>query len=153
MNLMKTNTAIDANTPWGEDPSKRDIDDTFEQLDAESRAAHAKIDERAAKAKDFQVQLGQLNKAVTDATQRLATATAFKEHLSKRILEIRQLVLNLWGQTSGYTNVDPAQQLVDFYQTTLTCEQAIKDFSRIEPVLRANLDAAQRKLTDFQRQK
>ena len=121
-------------------------------IDEETKNQHAEIDRKARVAKDFQVQLGQLERQVEAATQRLVNVTAFKQHLSKRIVELRELRLTLWGRSREVVNVDPHSQACDAYNTILISELAIKDWSRIETVLRANLDHAKQQLADFQRQ-
>jgi hypothetical protein len=118
-------------------------------IDEETKNQHAEIDRKAKAAKDFQVQLGQLERQVEAATQRLVNAAAFKAHLSKRIVELRQLVLNLWGKTREVVNVDPHSQACDAYNTILISELAIKDWPRVEAVLRANLDKATRDRDEF----
>src|SRR5207244_3810467 len=119
-------------------------------IDEETKNQHAEIDRKAKAAKDFQVQLGQLERQVEAATQRLVNATAFKAHLSKRIVELRELLLTLWGRSREVVNVDPHSQACDAYNTILISELAIKDWSRIESVLRANLDRAKQQLAEFQ---
>lgn len=115
----------------------------------DTQAAHAEIDRKAAEAKQYQVQLGNLERTVAEADQRLKNATAFKAHLTKRVTELRGLLLTLWGRAREVVNVDPATQALDCYQTILTAELAIKDWPRVEPVLRANLAEAQRTLAEF----
>ncbi len=122
-------------------------------IDEETKNQHAEIDRKARVAKDFQVQLGQLERQVEAATQRLVNATAFKQHLSKRIVELRELLLTLWGRSREVVNVDPHSQACDAYNTILISELAIKDWSRIEPVLRAHLDRAKQQLAEFQQRR
>lgn len=147
---MRNTTAIlpDTDGPWGPMPK---VDRTFDDnLEAERDRAIAKINERAERQRAYQVQLGQLQRAVTEAEQRLANATALKTHLAERVLELRELVTTLWGKSREVVNVDPHSQALDSYHTILISELAIKDWPRIETVLRANLDAAKQTLADFE---
>jgi hypothetical protein len=138
--------------PWGDTPKV--VDRSFEDnVEAERNAAVAKVNERAESQRAHQLKLGQLQRAVTEAEQRLANATAFKEHLAKRVVELRELVTTLWGKTREVVNVDPHSQACDAYNTILVSEIAIKDWSRIEPVLRANVDKAKEQLALFQHQR
>jgi septal ring factor EnvC (AmiA/AmiB activator) len=74
-------------------------------IDEDTKKQHAAIDRRAQAAKDFQIKLGQLERQVEEATQRLVNAAAFKTHLSKRIVELRELLITLWGRPRGEIGV------------------------------------------------
>jgi hypothetical protein len=114
---------------------------------------HAAIDERAAKLRQHQTQLGYYQQKVDVANAALVAATSRRAYLSLRAAELKKLSLELWSRPAddalGRVSVDPISSLAEGYTTILACEKAVLDFSRIRDHLTANLDKAKNDLANF----
>ena len=122
-------------------------------IDPEIAAQHAAIDAAAAKRKDYEVRLGYLERQVQDSQGELNRAEERKEFFVKRISELEQLLLGIWGKEKTVVNVDPVTSSIDAYNSILTMTKAVDDFPRVQRHLAQRLAAARKERDEFTRRK
>jgi hypothetical protein len=115
------------------------------------QAAHTQIDQAAAARRDHQLQTDRLNQKLDEAQQRLDNFDSLKSFFTKRVDELKQLVLSFAGRTRSVANVEPSQSLLDSHLSILAMESALKDAPRVRQHLLSDLDAAQVALDEHAR--
>jgi hypothetical protein len=129
----------------------------FDQGDQESIDAHLKVEEAAAKRRDFAIKLNQLQRAVDVATERLAQADARAAWLVRRAAELRAQVPSLWSMdvadiAIGVQPLPAEVELIQAMTTIQACDNAIASFGPVCEQLVKNLNGAKVLLSNFQDQ-
>jgi len=124
-------------------------------LEEETAAEHAEVDARAAKARESQTQLGNLQRQVDNAADALMSAESRKQYFVERIRQLKTLTLTLWGRPLPNPEYDPVDltinSLTEAHQTIAACEAALADFPQAARLLEAHVANAKAKLAEFQK--
>jgi hypothetical protein len=116
---------------------------------------HRELNQEQQRRSDHAKRVSQLQRAVDVATEALALADSRHQFFRSRIVELREIVKDLWGQSrtdlASSPQVDPAASLLDAYQSIDTLLSAASDFSRCRELLVKNANAAKLVLDNFTR--
>jgi len=114
---------------------------------------HAEVDRKAQLAREHQLKLGQLNKAVTTAEAALVEFESKKNFLQQRRSQLQDQLLQLWPKQASdlslQPNTSPIQCLAESHGTILAIDAALADAPRAKKHLDQRLHVAKQKLADF----
>jgi hypothetical protein len=125
-------------------------------IDPEVQRQHDEIDERAAKAMEFQTKLGQLQTKVDLAEDALINAEQKRSYCVQRIEQLKGQSLDCWCQSEtdkdGIRKIpSPFNLIAESWASIMSLNSMLADFPRVKQALLAKLRAAQDALGTFQR--
>lgn len=126
------------------------------QIDEQSKREHAVVDQKTAAARDSQVKLEGLQRTVTQCETALNEFESKRQFLSARRQQLLDQVTTLWPMLPGNLvlspSIQPTSALIESHTTILAINATMADAPRAKVHLDAQLKAAQKALSDFERQ-
>ena len=122
-------------------------------IDPEVAAQHAEIDRKAQVARENQLRLAQLTKAVTACEAELVEFESKKSFLQSRKQQLQDQLLSLWPKQASdlslQVNTSPLQCIVESHGTIAAIDAAIAAAPRVKQYLDEQLRVAKQKLDEF----